>query len=263
VADYEQLQARIGHVFQELGLLRLALTHPSVAQEAGGPKLDNQRLEFLGDAVLQLALSQELYGKFPAFGEGPLTKARAKLVNRHALAVHGRDLALGEHLSLSRGEELCGGRTRPSTLSDAFEAVVGAVLLDGGFEVARAFILRQLGAELAGLAAEPIIDNPKGELQELLQTDMLEPPEYRVVSATGPDHDRVFECTVLHRGLELARGCGKSKRLAESVAALNALGALRLAASTAGPAVQPAPIAHSLVPSPCSVLDLPPSNFPP
>ena len=241
MADYEQLQARIGHAFREIGLLQLALTHPSVAQEAGGPKLDNQRLEFLGDAVLQLALSQELYGKFPEFGEGALTKARAKLVNRHALAVHGRDLALGELLILSRGEELSGGRERSSTLSDAFEAVVGAVLLDGGFEVARGFILRQFGTDLDGLVAEPIIENPKGELQELLQADMQEPPEYRMVSATGPDHDRVFECIVLHRGVELARGQGKSKRIAESAAALNALGTLRLAAPGTGPAVEPEP----------------------
>src|SRR5512141_2132668 len=111
---YEELQARLGYVFRDPALLRLALTHPSVAHEQGAPVQTNQRLEFLGDAVLQLVLTRELYEKFPAFDEGPLTKARAKLVNRSTLAEHGAKLGLGPHLILSRGEELHGGRSRPS-----------------------------------------------------------------------------------------------------------------------------------------------------
>src|SRR6476661_373452 len=126
MSELDSLQRTLGHVFRDAFLLRLALTHPSVAHEQGAPVEHNQRLEFLGDAVLQLVLTRELYEKFPAFDEGPLTKARAKLVNRRTLAVHGRALGLGAHLIVSRGEELHGGRERPSALADAYEALVGA-----------------------------------------------------------------------------------------------------------------------------------------
>lgn len=204
-------------------LLRLALTHPSVAHEQGAPVQHNQRLEFLGDAVLQLVLTHELYEKFPAFGEGPLTKARAKMVNRRTLAEHGRVLNIGECLILSRGEEMHGGRERSSAIADAFEALLGAIFLDGGYEAARKFILEEFQFTFGELAVIPILENPKGELQELLQTNSSEAPRYHVVSASGPDHDRMFECTVHHGGAELARGHGKSKKAAESEAALAAL----------------------------------------
>jgi ribonuclease-3 len=227
VAEYDVLQSRLGYAFKDSALLRLALTHPSVAHEQGAPVQHNQRLEFLGDAVLQIILTSELYAKFPDSGEGPLTKARAKLVNRRALAEHGRQVGLGEFLILSRGEESHGGRERPSTLADTFEAVVGAIFLDGGFDAGRQFILRQFREALGELNILPILENPKGELQELLQAASAEPPQYRVVSATGPDHDRIFECTVHHAGAELARGQGKSKKAAEGEAALAALKKLR------------------------------------
>jgi ribonuclease III len=224
---YEELQARLGYSFRNSALLQLALTHPSVAHEQGSPAQTNQRLEFLGDAVLQLVLTRELYEKFPAVGEGPLTKARAKLVNRRTLAERARHLDLGSHLILSHGEELHGGRERTSSLADAYEALLGAILLDGGFEPAREFILRQFQPAFGGLSVIPILENPKGELQELLQASSTESPQYHVASTTGPDHDRVFECTVHHGGVELARGQGKSKKAAESEAALNALAKLR------------------------------------
>ncbi len=227
MAEFSELQSRLGYKFRDAGLLQLAFTHPSVAHETGTPSPHNQRLEFLGDAVLQLVLTRELYEKFPTFDEGPLTKARAKLVNRRTLAEHARILGLGAHLIVSRGEEAHGGRERASTLADAFEALLGAVFLDGGFEAAREFILREFGAAFGKLNVLPIIENPKGELQELLQARSSEPPEYHVVSATGPDHDRVFECTVQHEGVELARGSGKSKKAAESDAAQAALKRLR------------------------------------
>jgi ribonuclease-3 len=225
--DYTDLQKQLGYTFRRPELLQLALTHPSVAHEQDLPIQTNQRLEFLGDAVLQLVLTRELYEKFPAFGEGPLTKARAKLVNRRTLAERARQLGLGQHLILSRGEELSNGRERPSALADTFESLLGAVFLDGGFEVSREFILRQFGDAFGELSAIPILENPKGELQELLQSFSSEAPRYHVVSATGPDHDRVFECTVHHGGVELARGHGKSKKAAESEAALAALAILR------------------------------------
>jgi ribonuclease-3 len=227
VPDYSELQARLGHHFRELDLLRLALTHPSVAHEQGVPVQHNQRLEFLGDAVLQLILTRVLYEKFPAFGEGPLTKARAKLVNRRSLAEKGRHLGLGEYLILSRGEETHGGRERPSALADTYEAVLGAIFLDGGFEAAREMVQNQFQEEFSGLAVIPMLENPKGELQEFLQARSSEAPHYHVVSASGPDHDRIFECTVQHEGIELAGGRGKSKKAAESEAALAALALLR------------------------------------
>lgn len=226
-SDYTDLQNQLGYVFQKPELLQLALTHPSVAHEQDLPIQTNQRLEFLGDAVLQLVLTRELYEKFPAFGEGPLTKARAKLVNRRTLAERARLLSLGRHLILSRGEELSNGRERPSALADTFEALLGAVFLDGGFEASREFILRQFADAFGELSAIPILENPKGELQELLQSFSSEAPRYHVASATGPDHDRVFECTVHHCGVELARGQGKSKKAAESEAALAALRIMR------------------------------------
>jgi len=231
-----ELQTRLGYAFRDEGLLRLALTHPSVAHEsAAGAVGDetqrrpahNQRLEFLGDAVLQLVLTRELYERFPAYDEGPLTKARAKFVNRRTLAEHARALGLGAHLILSHGEETHGGRERPSALADTFEALLGAIFLDGGFDVAREFILREYSAAFGKLSDLPTIENPKGELQELLQARSLDAPEYRVVSTTGPDHDRVFECVVHHGGVELARGRGKSKKTAESDAARAALKRLR------------------------------------
>ena len=231
--DLAALQTRLGCTFRDESLLRLALTHPSVAHEQSAQLQHNQRLEFLGDAVLQLVLTRELYEKFPAYDEGPLTKARAKLVNRRSLAVHGRLVGLGEHLILSRGEELHGGRERSSALADAFEALLGAIFLDGGFDVAREFILREFGGNFQSLDVIPMLDNPKGELQEFLQARSPESPLYEVASATGPDHDRVFECIVRHAGLELARGSGKSKKNAESEAARAALNKLREQQTTA------------------------------
>src|SRR5437016_14238747 len=124
--EYDALQNRLGYAFKDSSLLRLALTHPSVAHEQGAPLQTNQRLEFLGDAVLQLALTRELYEKFPAFGEGPLTKARAKLVNRRSLADRARHLGLGRPLIVSRGQEISGGRERQSALADTYEALLGA-----------------------------------------------------------------------------------------------------------------------------------------
>ncbi len=225
--DFEALTARLGYHFRDPGLLRLALTHPSVAHEPGQSAQTNQRLEFLGDAVLQLVLTRALYETFPEVDEGPLTKARAELVNRRALADRARALELGQHLILSRGEELGGGRERASALADTFEALLGAVLLDGGFPAASDFILRQFSLAVDGLSVIPALENPKGELQEYLQASSPEAPSYRVVSATGPDHDRHFECVVLHRGIELACGSGKSKKDAESAAARNALQRLK------------------------------------
>jgi ribonuclease III len=227
VSAFAELQNRLGHPFRDENLLRLALTHPSVAHDQQQPIPHNQRLEFLGDSVLGLVLSRELYEKFPDADEGTLTKSRAKLVNAVALAAHGRALGLGAHLVLSRGEENTGGRERTSALADAFEALLGAIFLDGGFAAAREFVLREFAAEIGGLALPSGIENPKGELQELLQAKSPTAPVYELISTDGPDHERQFICAVLHDGAELARGSGKSKKAAESAAALAALTVLR------------------------------------
>ena len=227
MSNLAELQQRLGYRFRDENLLRLALTHPSIAHEQNQPQPHNQRLEFLGDAVLGLVLAQRLYETFPAADEGSLTKTRAKLVNATALAAHGRGLELGAHLILSRGEENTGGRDRTSAMADTFESLLGAIYLDGGLEVAREFILRNFAGDFTELDLLTGIQNPKGELQELLQAQSPVAPQYQLVSADGPDHDRRFECAVSHAGVELARGSGKSKKAAESAAALAALSQLR------------------------------------
>src|SRR5579862_7514389 len=182
--NYEELEARLSYKFRDRALLQLALTHPSVAHEQGAPIQTNQRLEFLGDAVLQLVLTRELYVKFPSFGEGPLTKARAKMVNRRTLADHARHLGLGRFLIVSRGEEIHGGRERPSALADTFEALLGAIFLDSDFEQACNFILAQFHVGFGSLEVIPTLENPKGELQEFLQSTSSQAPQYHVVAAT-------------------------------------------------------------------------------
>lgn len=227
MSSLHDLEARLGHPFRDRALLRLALTHPSISHEAGSSTDHNQRLEYLGDAVLQLTLSRELYDRYPHHDEGPLTKIRAQLVNQVSLAGQGRALGLGEHLILSRGEQLNGGRERPSILADAYEAILGALFLDGGYDVARMFILHCFRDEFTDVENAATADNPKGALQEILQAISSEAPQYQVLAATGPDHDRSFECAVLHRGEVIGRGVGKSKKLAESQAAATALEQLR------------------------------------
>jgi ribonuclease-3 len=231
--ELAEFQKTLGYQFKDLSLLRMAVTHPSVVHELGPTVQHNQRLEFLGDAVLQLALTRELYTKFSQYGEGPLTKARAQLVNAKTLAELGKRLNLGKYLVLSRGEEASGGRERPSALADAMEAVIGALFLDSNYDIASAFLLRQYADVFKNFKVLPTIDNPKGELQELLQGAFNEGPTYKLESTTGPDHDRVFECTVHHRGVEMGRGRGKNKKDAESQAALRALERLKLRIPTA------------------------------
>jgi ribonuclease III len=222
--DLAVLEQALGHKFINRSLIELALTHPSVAADHElNLGENNQRLEYLGDAVLQLVLSSTLYERLPQAGEGTLTKARAHLVNRHSLASQARALNLGAFLRLSHGEEQHGGRERLSALADCFEAVTGAIFLDAGIDAARQFVLKSFTETLKALQSLRNSNNPKGDLQELLQADSKEAPRYEVKSTSGPDHDRMFECAVYHVGRELARGTGKSKKEAESQAARSAL----------------------------------------
>ena len=220
-------QEQLGYSFKQPDLLKLALTHPSVSHEKGKTLANNQRLEFLGDAVLQLVISAELYKQFPDRDEGALSKACARLVNREALAERAMEISLSTELVLSRGEEKNNGRERPSALADAFEALIGAIYLDGGFTQAKKFIRTRFKDVLAGADTGRHTGNPKGELQEILQGKNAVSPDYRLLEMEGPDHDRSFICAVRHSGRELARGSGKSKKTAEMAAARAAIEALR------------------------------------
>lgn len=230
----QALQSRLGYTFTDESLLLLALTHPSTWLETPRGREHNQRLEFLGDAVLQLSLTRELYARYPALDEGPLTKARSRLVNQRSLAAQARKLDLGPCLAMSHGEEINQGRDRPSNLADAFEALLGATFLDAGFEAASELTVRLFDPDLQDVARWPDLDNPKGELQELLQAQSREGPVYDLIASEGPDHDRRFECAVSFQGSEIARGSGRSKKEAESNAARRALFQLRQGEPEAG-----------------------------
>lgn len=222
-AHMNPLERHLGYKFRNSLLLAEALTHPSLSFERKTFHFDNQRLEFLGDAVLQLVVTQHLYRLFPTFSEGQLTKLRSRLVSRDGLKKHAITLNLGRYLMLGRGEEASAGRERASTLADAFEALVGALYLDSDLEMVRRFFLRMASDDLAALAREPAEHNPKGELQEILQSISPQSPAYQVVSETGPAHLKDFISRVLWEGKELGRGAGQSKKQAEINAAGDAL----------------------------------------
>jgi ribonuclease-3 len=219
----ESLESRLGYKFRNSLLLAEAMTHPSLAYESQRPHFDNQRLEFLGDAVLQLILTEDLYRMFPDFPEGRLTKLRSQLVSRRALARFALTIDLGSYVLLGKGEEATGGRRRMSTLADGFEALIGAVYLDIGYTGARDLVLRLFQSEIEALAGSPEERNPKGELQECLQAIHPQAPSYRVLGESGPDHRKVFHAEVSWRGMVLATGKGKSKKEAEARAAGEAL----------------------------------------
>ncbi len=208
--DLLALMDRLGHKFTDPSLLSLALTHPS-----SGAREDNQRLEFLGDAVLELCVSDALYALHPDMQEGDLTQTRAALVREESLAKAARALAIGPLLALDHGEAHSGGRDKPSVLADAMEAVLGAVYLDGGLSAAKALCGRMLG-DFTPTAAQP---NWKSLLQEREQAQGRPAPEYRVASEDGPPHARVFTVEAVLAGGRRAEGRGPSKKQAEQEAA--------------------------------------------
>ncbi len=217
------LEERIGYQFQNPQLLLEALTHPSVVHEKKRRQFDNQRLEFLGDAVLQLVITEHLFARYGEAGEGRLTTRRSRLVSRESLKVRAAGLDLGRHLLMGRGEEASGGRQRDSNLGDAFEALLGAIYLDSDLETVRRFILEEMKADLDRLEEEPLEVNPKGQLQELLQAISPRSPSYEIFSQQGREHERVFQVRVIWEGQVLGEGSGRSKKQAETAAALAAL----------------------------------------
>lgn len=217
------LEGVIGYKFRNSLLLAEALTHPSLAYETQKPHFDNQRLEFLGDAVIQLLLTQRLYEMFPGFSEGRLTKLRARLVSREALCKFASDIDLGQYIMMGKGEEATGGRTRASTLADAFESVMGAVYLDGGLDAASQVVDKVCEKWINQIAESPEEKNPKGQLQEKLQAITSEGPQYIVIKESGPDHHKSFKVKVVWMDKELGQGEGSSKKDAETKAAREAL----------------------------------------
>lgn len=224
-----QLQGRLGYTFRDEALLDRALTHSSFLQD--NPKSEsNERLEFLGDAVLQLVLTETLFQLFPADREGVLSRHRASLAKGTSLVALARQLGLDACLRLSASEESTGGRARSSTLEDAFEAVVGAVYLDSDLATARRVVLALYGPLDGQLAVAEVEDNPKGRLQELVQpAHGNHALRYEVTGTEGEDHARVYRVEVFLNDRSLGAGSGSSKKIAEEAAARVALAALAAA----------------------------------
>ncbi|MFQ7160058.1 MAG: ribonuclease III [Ruthenibacterium sp.] len=217
--DYEALERVLGHTFQDKALLETALTHTSFANEARHGTKHNERTGFLGDSVLSIVVAEYLF-THSSLPEGDLTRMRASLVCEAALFTFAQKIGLGRWLRLGHGEEMGGGRTRPSVVSDAFEAVIAALYLDGGIDAARAFILPFVTSALTKQSAE---EDYKTKLQEVVQQNPSERLRYVVASQTGPDHDKHFVVEVHLNSNCIGSGEGHSKKQAEQAAAKEAL----------------------------------------
>lgn len=220
-SDYQELEKKIGYTFQNRALLKQAVTHSSFANEQ---KINRQkhyeRLEFLGDAVLELVSSDFLFQTHPEMPEGQLTKLRASMVCEPALAYCAKDLTLDSYIQLGKGEEATGGRYRDSIVSDVMEAVIGAIYLDGGMEPARTYIHRFI---LSDLENKQLFLDSKTNLQEYMQQNLKKEFHYRLVEESGPEHDKVFLVEVVMDEKVLGRGKGRTKKAAEQQAAYEAL----------------------------------------
>ncbi|HOD01745.1 MAG: Ribonuclease 3 [Firmicutes bacterium ADurb.Bin300] len=212
-------QKKIGYKFKNEGLLETALTHSSYANE-NKLSYNNERLEFLGDSVLGFITADYLYNSFGKVREGELTKIKAFLVCESSLFGFAKEIGLGEYILLGRGEEQTGGSERPSVVSDAFEAVIAAVFLDGGIKVARSFVL---GFIVPAIEKRDIDEDYKTMLQELIQKERGNSVRYELIAETGPDHDKVFTAAVILNGKVVGEGSGKSKKEAQQSAAKAAL----------------------------------------
>jgi ribonuclease-3 len=226
--DWDDCQKDLGISFHQESLLEQAFVHLSYLNENPGfARPSNERLEFLGDAILNFIVTEKLYKEFPQLSEGELTEIRAALVCRDTLAELASSLKLGDWLLLGRGEEANRGRTKENNLANAMEALIGALYLDQGIAKARRFVLRQLKPELEKIKAGKITPNYKALVQELIQGQKKPTPVYRLVEATGPDHSKQFTAEILVEGEALGKGVGKSKKVAESQAARAAWEKLR------------------------------------
>jgi ribonuclease-3 len=224
--EIAELESLLGYQFRDPRWVHQALMHSSRIPEraAGEPEESNEKLEFLGDAVLELIVSEELVREFPDWSEGQLSKSRARLVNATAISLSAQRLGVGKYLLLGRGEEKTGGRTKPALLADAYEALIAAVYLDGGLEAARGFVRRSLVEGSISVEAERLgHTDHKSALQEFLQSRGMTPGAYHVIAETGPDHQKTFRVEVRIGGQVTAIGCGRTKKEAEQSAAIAAL----------------------------------------
>ena len=218
----QQLEKNLEYSFKDINLLKNALTHSSYANEVRNGTTSNERLEFLGDSVLSIIVSDYIFKNFPNLPEGQLTKLRASLVCEKSLCGFSRELELGRYLLLGKGEEKGGGRERDSILADAFESVLAAMYLDGGYEVARKHALRFVLREIEH-PEDDVFKDYKTVLQEIIQRNPEETVSYVLVDQTGPDHDKIFTVEVKLNSNTIGRGSGKSKKQAEQMAAKQAL----------------------------------------
>src|SRR5499427_1027583 len=223
--EFDTLQRAIGYRFRDRGLLEHAMTHTSRANEdVSGGVVDNESMEFLGDALLGFVIADMLFREFPDYDEGQKSKAKAAVVSTASLARQAERLQLGDHLLLGRGEEKTGGRRKQALLADGYEALIAAIYLDGGVEDVRQFLRREFSALLDEARQHGVVAGDfKSGLQELVQARNRPLPEYRLVSTLGPDHQKRFEVEVVIGGEPLARGTGRSKKDAEQEAARLAL----------------------------------------
>ena len=220
--DFSEFEKKIGYTFKNKELLHEALSHSSYANETKNGRNSNERLEFLGDSVLSIVVSVHLFKHFKHLPEGDLTKIRASLVCEKALFEFAQTIDLGSHILLGKGEENSGGRTRPSIVSDAFEAVIAAVYLDGGMEAAEKYVLSFIPKDLSANSSKALQDY-KTMLQEIIQRNPEERVEYVLADQTGPDHDRKFVVQVRLNSNVIGTGEGHSKKQAEQAAAKEAL----------------------------------------
>ncbi len=221
--DYTALETKIGHTFADKALLEKALTHPSFRYENDHIDTDNQRLEYLGDAVLGLLSADFLFVRFPDYQEGELTQQRSALTKSQTLADIARKIDIGSWLFLGRGETTSGGSTRNSNLTDVLESVVGAIYLDAGLPAARAFFMRHFAAQLDELLSKPAINNPKGFLQTMATREWKTIPEYELLNTEGPSHSPVYTCQVAINKEVCGEGRASSIRQAQALAAKMAI----------------------------------------
>jgi ribonuclease III len=224
----EEFESILGFTFRDKSLLTRGLTHRSYLNENPDlPYLDNERLEFLGDAILDFVAAEFLYQRFPEMSEGDLTSLRAALVKGETLARFAADLGMPPHLLMSRGEDAAGGRARVPLLAGAFEAIIGALYLDQGQDAARRLVLRFLGPESDHIHQQRLDRDPKSMLQEMSQGFLQVTPLYRLVETRGPDHAKEFRIEVVLGNRAYGQGTGRSKQIAEQEAAREALETLR------------------------------------
>ncbi len=223
IREFKSFEDKIGFSFRDKSLLQLAFTHRSFVNEHRELKEHNERLEFLGDAVLELAVTEYLFERYPDKAEGELTAVRAALVNTQSISATAQELGMNDYLLLSKGEEKDTGRARQYILANTFEALIGAIHLDSGYGASQKFIADNLFDKTDKIVEGRLWQDAKSKLQELAQDRVSITPSYTLIKEMGPDHNKVFTVGVMFDGVEIARGDGKSKQEAEQAAAKTAL----------------------------------------